>query len=453
MKRTPLDSAVAHLAAIVVIAAAHGCSGGVTVLDAPDAAAQDAATPDAAARDGGGAISWCGAPDDLPCCQGSPAVPPADLSIIPFIPPVFEPVQAADEATRAFIEMGGVDVPAVWRGVVESGDVERPSRVTLEVPSLGMLVFDFARAVADFPVLSIGAALIVSVARTESPYPPAVWDTRTVRLSRSDGSLLAAAGTGCDIGVGGVDPLPALFAPFVGALGVPFCREPAPVPSGGSWCYVGRTNVALALAGVATPIAPGDTARVSVGGASYDFTNYRFAFQDSGGPHVGGTCLPGIQPLCAFSAYAAELPMVTPAGTCAAPCAAPTTEIPWSYGLGTGLPGAYVAAGAGAVTATLARSASGALVLPFAFTTSRSPFLCFCARGVLTIAGVAPVTVSLGGLYHDSADQPVWMLVPLDETLAELDLDGRAFSLEITLQVFEDYASTTLTGVIDDPRR
>jgi len=63
------------------------------------------------------------------------------------------------------------------------------------------------------------------------------------------------------------------------------------------------------------------------------------------------------------------------------------------------------------------------------------------------------MTLSLGGLYHDVQDQPVWMLVPLDETMAELDLDGRAFSLEITLQVFGDYASTTLTGVIDDPRR
>jgi|GEM_PF-2684176 len=446
MRRTPLDSAVAQLAAIVLIAATLGCSSGVTVLD----------TQNAAARDGGGAISWCGAPDDLPCCQGSPAVPPADLSTIPFIPPVFEPVRGADEATRAFIEMGGVDVPAIWRGVVASGDVERPSRVTLEVSSLGMLVFDFARAVADFPALPIGAALTVSAARPESPYPPDMrdWgDGRTVRLSRPDGSMLAAAGTGCDVGIGGADPLPDLLRPLVGTRSVPFCREPAPVTSTGRWCYVGRSNFALALDGVATPIAPGDTARVSVGGASYDFTNHRFAFQDSGGPHVGGTCLPGIRPLCAFSAYAAELPVVTPAGTCAAPCAAPTTEIPWSYGLGTGLPGAYVAAGAEAVTATLARSSSGALVLPFAFKTSSPPFLCFCARGVLTIAGVAPVTVSLGGLYHDSADQPVWMLVPLDETLAELDLDRRAFSLEITLQVFGDYASTTLTGVIDDPRR
>ena len=91
-------------------------------------------------------------------------------------------------------------------------------------------------------------------------------------------------------------------------------------------------------------------------------------------------------------------------------------------------------------------------LLPFAFMTSSPPFQCFCARGTLTIAGIAPITWSLGGLYHDTDDERVWMLIPLGETPAELDLDGRAFTLDITLNVFGDYASTDLRGVIDDPR-
>ena len=97
-----------------------------------------------------------------------------------------------------------------------------------------------------------------------------------------------------------------VLAPFVGTPSDALCREPSPVLSAGNWCYVGRTNFALTLAGVATPVPAGDTARVSVGGANYAFTNHRFALQDRGGPHAGNTCAPGIQMLCSFSAYAVE---------------------------------------------------------------------------------------------------------------------------------------------------
>lgn len=146
------------------------------------------------------------------------------------------------------------------------------------------------------------------------------------------------------------------------------------------------------------------------------------------------------------------LPVVMWAGGCAALLPPPTNEIPWSYGLGAGLPGAFVDGRDGGVFATLARDARGPLIVSFAFSTSRAPFLCFNARGTLTIAGLAPVPFSLQGLYHFSPDDPIWMLVPVGEALAAINLDGRAFTLEVTVQVGPDFASTTLCGVIDDPR-
>lgn len=256
---------------------------------------------DSADADGG--VSWCGAADDLPCCEGSPSRPPGDMEV-PFVAPMFEPVRAADDATRSFVDTGALDVAVIWRGVTDSGDLERPSRVTLEVPPSSTLVFDFARAVADFPAIADGTALELSVA------PPTDWPSspptseRTVRLARPDGSLIAAAGTGCNRLSGG--RLSALLAPFVGEPTPAVCREPSPVLSAGNWCYVGRTNYAVTLDGVAAPIAAGDTARVSVAGATYDFSNHRFAIQDRGGPHAGGTCAPAIQALCSFSAYLVE---------------------------------------------------------------------------------------------------------------------------------------------------
>lgn len=146
------------------------------------------------------------------------------------------------------------------------------------------------------------------------------------------------------------------------------------------------------------------------------------------------------------------LPLVMWPGGCSALLPPPTNEIPWSYGLGAGLPDAFVEASGGGVVATLARDARGPLIVPFAFSTSHVPFQCFNAHGTLTIVGVAPIPFSLQGLYHFAADYPIWMLVPVGEALAAQNLDGRAFTLDLTVQVGPDYASTTLCGAIDDPR-
>jgi len=251
--------------------------------------------------------SWCGLADDLPCCKGtSGGVPPAERSAVVTIAPVPEAVRAADDLTRAFVETGATDVTAVWRGVTESGDAERPSRVTLEVPAVGTLRFDFARSVADFPTVADGAELTVTATSAErrgtNPNGAAV------RLARADASLLAAV-AGCTSAVEVVQLSPTL-APFAGQAGDEACREPTPLwPAGNStWCYVGRTDRELVLDGIASPIAAGETARVSVGAAMYDFTNHRFAVQDLGGPHTTTGCLPALLPLCAFSAYSVAAP-------------------------------------------------------------------------------------------------------------------------------------------------
>lgn len=146
------------------------------------------------------------------------------------------------------------------------------------------------------------------------------------------------------------------------------------------------------------------------------------------------------------------LQVIDPAGTCAAPFAMPTNEVAWAYVVGAGLPGAFVPE-SGPVTATLAQTSGGTLLLPFAIVSRRAPFVCYRAWGTLTIAGAAPVEFSISGLYHFQEDAPVWILVMLDDAHAELALDGRAYTLELSVQdITADYATHTLTGTIDDPR-
>lgn len=285
---------------LIVLVAAQACDNGATVLDGPDGAPRDAPS---GAVDSGSGRSWCGRPDDLPCCPTWPSGPP-DGSVATVIP-VLEPplVVAVDDATRTYVETGADAVVAIWRGVVDSGDPERPSRISLEVAGTGTLQFDIARPVADFPAPADGTTVQLSVAVVQYST-----QTMALRLARADGTLIAAL-AGCADGPGGLrgPDLHTFLAPLSGGRGASVCREPEPVYVAGNWCYIGRTAHTLVLDGVGTPVERTATLRINVAGAQYDVTNHRYATQDDlGGPHVGGSCAPAIGAQCVFSAFAVE---------------------------------------------------------------------------------------------------------------------------------------------------